>query len=188
MKKKKLTQGQTCPEPASDAEKKSPGCFGAFLTALFSLVLTLMLVLAVAILFVHALNENVPIPAIGFISDVWLAEFFDTWYALAFAGILVLLPMLLIMLINANWIRAAFLSYGVSAVAAALCAVASGIAAPWGLPLLPGDWQNTLVNTTMVYRDFTQVCGILLVLFGAACLSVHSCIRVVKGGSHEKDS
>ena len=52
---------------------------------------------------------------------------------------------------------------------------------------LSEDWQDVLVNATVVFSDVCIICAIILIAIGATCLSVYSCIAIIKGGKHEKD-
>ncbi len=178
--------GAVLPQAASPVSgKKKFGFWGVFFSTLFSLLLTASTALLVPLLFLHALNEHQPIPAIGSVSASWLAEFFDSGWVFALGGTLVLIPLLAILLINTHRVRRVFLSVGVSAVAAALLSAALGFAGKYAIKLLSGDWQDALLNTTAVFKDFSIVCALILVILGAACLSIYSLIAVLKGGNHE---
>lgn len=184
------TCGSTALEQASTPtkEKKVPGFWGVLFSVIFSLLLTVSFTMLVLLLFIHALNENTIIPSIGPISSDWLAVFFDSWYSLVLGGALVLIPILIIVLINTNRMRRIFLAIGCSAIASAILSVVAMIIKKQVLKLLSGEWQDTLVNATAVFGDFCIVCAIVLIVIGAACLSIYSCIAVIKGGKHEKDN
>lgn len=185
MKKKKIvSEEKTSPV----AKKRSPGIFGAFLSGLLSLLLTATATLLVLLLFIYAINENVPIPTIGPFSGDSLTEFFESWYSLALGGALVLLPMLFIIIVNIHRIRRAFISIGISAILSALLSAVFGFISTQSINLLSGEWQDTLINATVVLKDFTVICAVVFVVIGAACLSIYSCINVVKGAKHEKIS
>ncbi len=208
MKKRKTVAGNACPkcgraidpaalicpvcgEPvltqktAQGKGKKAPGILGTFFSGVCSLLLTVSMALYVLLLFIHALNENVKIPSLGPLPGDWLAAFLDSWYPLIIGGALVLLPILVILFINAHRIRRAFACVGVSAILSALLSAASGFICTWSLKLLPGEWQDTLINATSVFKGFTMVCAAALLVIGATCLSICSCITAVKGGRHE---
>lgn len=169
-------------------EKKATGFFGILFSAVFSLPLTVSIILYVLVLFIHALNENTIIPAIGPISSDWLAVFFESWYSLALGGVLVLIPLLVIILINTYRIRRIFFTVGCSTIASAILSIVVVVLRTQALKVLSGEWQDALVSTTAVFRDFCIIYAIILVVIGATCLSIYSCIAVVKGGKHEKDN
>lgn len=169
-------------------EKKVSRFWRVLFSIIFSLLLTISFTLLVLLLFIHALNENTIIPSIGPISSDWLAVFFDSWYTLVLGGALVLIPILIIVLLNTNRKRRVFLAIGCSAIASAILSVVATIIKKQILKLLSGEWQDTLVNATAVFGDFYIVCAIVLVVIGTACLSIYSCIAVIKGGKHEKDN
>lgn len=211
MKKKKKMEGNVCSQcgvaiapstsncsvcgstaliqaSTSTKEKKAPGFFSAMLSVIFSLLLTVSIILLVLLLFIHALNENTIIPAIGPISSDLLAVFFDSWYSLVLGGALVLIPVLVIALINTHRVRRLFLGVGCSAIASAILSIVVVIFRTQVLKVLSGEWQDALVNATAVFRDFCFICAGGLVAIGATCLSIYSCIAVVKGGKHEKNN
>ena len=99
-----------------------------------------------------------------------------------------LIPILIIVLINTNRIRRIFLAIGCSAIASAILSMVAYVTKTQLLKLLSGEWQDALVNATAVFGDFCVVCAIVLIVIGAACLSIYSCIVVIKGGKHEKDN
>lgn len=169
-------------------KKKTSIFLGVLFTAIFSLLLSASIVLLILLLFIQALNENVIIPAVGFIPSDWLALFFDSWYSLVLGGALVLIPSLIIVLINMHRVRRIFLAIGCSTIASAMLSIVAIIIRTQIVKLLPGEWQDVLVNVTAVFRDFGVVCAIILLVIGATCLSIYSCIAVVKGGGHEKDT
>lgn len=177
VKKKKKMKGIVCSK-----------C-GALFSVVFSLLLTISLIVFVLLLFIHALNENVIIPDIGPISSDWLALFFDSWYSLVLGGALVLIPILIIILINTNRIRRIFLAIGCSTIVSAMLDMATVIFRIQILKFLSGEWQDALVNATAVFRDFCIICAVVLVVIGATCMSIYSCIAVVKGDKkHEKNN
>ncbi len=169
-------------------EKKTPGFWGVLFSVIFSLLLTVSITLLVLLLFIHALNKNTIIPSIGPISSDWLAVFFDSWYSLVLGGALVVIPVLVIALINTHRVRRIFLGIGCSTIASAILSIVVTIFRTQVLKVLSGEWQDTLVNATAVFRDFCVICAGVLIVIGATCLSIYSCIAVVKGGRHEKDN
>lgn len=169
-------------------KKKSPGLLGALFSAIFSLLLSISLVLLVIGLFIYGLNENVIMPDAGPISGDWLAAFFDSWYCFVLGGVLVLVPALSILLINRHRIRRFFLAAGCAAIVSVVISIAVSMTGLRMLKLLSGAWQDILVNTTVMFRDFCVVCAMILFVIGAGCLSIYSCIAVVKGGRREKDT
>lgn len=169
-------------------EKKVPGFWSILFSVIFSLLLTVSITLLVFLLFIHALNENVVLPAVGAISSAWLALFFDSWYSLVLGGAVVLIPTLIIILLNTHRVRRIFLAIGVSSVVSAILCVAGAIIRTHTLKLLSGEWQDILINATAAFKDFCVVCAIILIVIGTTCLSIYSCIAVVKGGKHEKDN
>lgn len=211
MKKRKTTEGIICPKcgsgiepsatvcpvcgeaaPAPEAgnapEKKPSDGVRAVFSAILGLLLAVFELFCVLLLFVHALNENVQIPSIGAISGDSLTVFLDSWCSVALGVVLALLPVLILVLINLHRIRRCFLSVGVSTIAAAVLCVVLGFIVTTVIKALPAEWQNTLVNTTVVFKDFSVVCAVILIAVGAACLSVYSCIAVIKGDKHEKNA
>ena len=168
--------------------KKTSGVGGGLLTVVMSLLLSVSFVLLAVLLFVHALNENVIIPDVGLLTSDGLTEFFDSWYSLALGGALVLIPLLLVVLVNTHRARRAFLAIGSSAIASALLLTVVLCFRTQILNVLSGQWQDALVNATAAFRGFCLVCIIVLIAIGATCVSVYSCIAVVKGGRHEKDN
>lgn len=169
-------------------DRNSPGILSSILSGLFSLLLALFTVLLVVLLFLHALSQNVLLPAVGGLSSYLIVSFFDHWYFLILGVALVLIQLLAILLLNLSRVRRFYLSVGCAAVGAAVLCCASGFLAPRAIRLFSGAWQDILVNTTAVFRDFSAFCAIVLAAVGFACISIYSCIRAVKGGSHEKAS
>lgn len=182
--------GSTALEQASTPtkEKRTPVFLGVLFSVIFSLLLTVSIILLVLLLFIHAINENTIIPSIGPISSDWLAAFFDSCYSLVLGGALVLIPMLIIILINTNRIRRIFLAISCSAIVSAILSIVAIIIKAQILKLLSGEWQDALINATAVFGDFCIVCAIVLIVIGATCLSIYSCIVALKGGKHEKDN
>lgn len=182
--------GSTALEQASTPtkEKKAPSFWGVLFSVIFSLLLTVSIILLVLLLFIHALNENTIIPSIGPISSDWLAVFFDSWYSLVLSGALVLIPVLVIALVNTHRVRRLFLGVGCSAIASAILSITVAIFRIQILKVLSGEWQDALVNATAAFRNFCFICAAVLVAIGATCLSIYSCIAVVKGGKHEKNN
>lgn len=168
-------------------EKRTQKFLRVLFSVVFCLLLTVATLLLVLLLFIHALNENTIIPSIGPISSDWLVVFFDSWYSLVLSGALVLIPMLVVVLINTNRIRRCFLAIGCSAITSAILCTVAILIKTQIRKLLSGEWQNTLINSTSVFGDFCVVCVIILVVIGATCLSIYSCIVAIKGGSHEED-
>ena len=99
-----------------------------------------------------------------------------------------LIPMLVIALINTHRVRRIFLGIGCSAIVSAILSIVVVIFRTQVLKVLSGEWQDALVNATAVFRDFCFICAEVLIVIGAACLSIYSCIAVIKGGKHEKDN
>ncbi|GAA6396764.1 hypothetical protein [Solibaculum mannosilyticum] len=166
---------------AMSKEQRFPRVFRIVLTVLFCFLLAGSTALLIILAFVYALNENVQIPSIGFIHGEWLTSVFDSWYPILFGIILVLVPLLILILLNKRRIRITFLSIGISFLIIAIISVIFGYIEPSAISLLSGEWQDVLVNTTTVFKDFTTVCAIILILSGATCLSIYFCIAVMKG-------
>lgn len=182
--------GSTASDQATTSTKvkKASGFWGVLFSVIFSLLLSISLIILVLILFIHALNENVIIPGVGPISNDWIALFFDSWYPLALGGALVLIPLLVITLINTHRIRIIFFAVGCSTIVSAILSIAAAILRTEALKALSGEWQDALVNATAVFGDFCIMCAIVLIVIGATCLSIYSCIAGIKGGKHEKDN
>lgn len=168
--------------------KKAPGFWNVFFSVIVGLLLTVSTTLLALLLFMHGLNETVRIPAVGPISGDWLAVFFDAWYPFVLGGAFVLIPLLIIVLINTHRIRRIFLTVGVSATAVAVFSVVFALFETQVVKMLSGEWQEALVNSTAVLKDFFVLYAIIMVVIGAACLSVYSCITVVKGARHEQNT
>ena len=175
---------QAVPSPAG--RRRTNGLLGAFFSVIFSILLSVLMMLFAIFLFLHALGQRVMMPAAGPISDDWLALLFQSWYSLAIGGALVLVPLAAIILINAHSMRRSFLAVGCSMLLSAIFGIAAAITAPQALKLLPGAWQDILVNSVTAFGDFCIVWALLFIVIGAACLSIYSCIAAVKGGRHEK--
>lgn len=179
--------GQKQP-PAPAEEKRIYRVLDVLFSVIFGLLLSVSVMLFVILLFVYALNENGTIPAIGFISGDRLNSFLDSPFSLVLGGVPVLIPVLVIVFINSHRIRRCFLVIGCSAfVSAALCMTAV-ILRTQMLQSLSAQWQEALINATSVFGDFCVVCALILIAVGAACLSIYSCIAVIKGGKHEKNT
>lgn len=158
------------------------------LTVFLSVWFAACLLLLLAVLFLYALNENVRLPSIGIVSEGWLTAFFDTWYPVALGIVFVLIPFLLIVLVNLHRIRRVFAAGGISFLCAGILSVVSGAFGASVIPFMGGDWQEILIGTASVWKEFTAVCSIPAIMLGAFCLSVYACIAVVKGGRNEKNS
>lgn len=169
-------------------KENSLGFWSAFFTTIFSLLLTASLLLLVLLLFIHAINENAILPAIGAISGDWLALFFDSWYSIVIGGAFVLIPILLIVLLNTRCARRIFLAIGCSGIVASILSVIVAANRMRALKLLSAEWQDVLINVTAAFKDFAVVCAIILIAIGMTCLSIHFCITAVKGGKYEKDT
>ncbi len=172
----------------SSVENRKPGVGNTFFSVLLSLLLFVFTVLFVLLLFIHALNENVLIPDVGPISRDWLAMFFDSWYALALGGTLVLIPLLIIVLINTHRIRRIFLFVGMSSILSCLFSIALAFIGTHMVKLFSGEWQDALINSTNVFKDFCVVCAVILAVLGTTSLSIYSCIKTIKGAKHEKET
>lgn len=209
MNKKKTMEGNVCSQCGGAIDSSTSNCtvcggtilelspshknkklvfWSVFFTTICCLLLTISLVLLVLLLFIHALNENVILPAAGFISSDWLALFFDSWYPLLFGDALVLIPILIIVLLNTQRVRRIFFAIGCSSIISAILSITSAIIKIHTLKLLTGEWQDVLVNATTPFNDFSVVCAFILIVIGATCLSIYSCIVPTKGGKHEKDN
>ncbi len=196
MKGKK--RDQVCPKgggeagPSAPAQagggKRPPGIPGAIFSALFALLLAVAAALFVLLAFVQALSTNVQLPSAGAVSGEWLTGFFRSWYPIALGGALVSIPAAAVIAINRHRIRRAFAAIGASAVAAALCCAALGLAGPRVSRTLSGEWQDVLVHAVAAFRDLSMMCAVILIAAGAACLSAYACIAAVKGGKHEKSA
>lgn len=176
-------------EPAVPKQRKErPGIMSVLGSILFGLLLAMSVVLLIGLLFVHALGQNVPIPAVGSASEELLARFFVSWFPFVLGGLLVLIPLLLLILIHRHRIRRAFFTLGISTVAAAVLSAVFGLFGGRIVGLLSEMWQEVLVNSTVVFQEFSVVCAVILAMFGAGCLSIYACIHAVKGEIHEKDA
>lgn len=184
-----------CGEPAPVQEpaipkhrEERPGIWSILGSIMFGLLLAMSIVLLIGLLFVHALSQNVPIPAVGPASEELLAGFFISWFPFVLGGLLVLIPLLLLLLIHRCRIRRVFFTLGISTVAAAALSAVFGLFGGRILGMLSEVWQEVLVNSTVVFQEFSTVCAVILAMFGAGCLSVYACIHAVKGEIHEKDT
>lgn len=172
---------------ATTDERKSRGVLRGLFSALFGLLLTAATVLLELLLFLYALNENVRLPSLGSISGDWLSVFFDSWYSLALGGALVLIPMLSLVLINTHRIRRIFITVGISSMATAIFSIVLGLTGAQIVKAFSGEWQDILIYATVAFEDFAVLCAVILIIIGAACISIYSSIAVVKGAKHEKD-
>lgn len=176
------------PEPRRRGGGKAARVFGTIFTVLFALLLTASTVVLMLLLFLYGLHGYVTIPAMGPVSADWLAMFFDAWYSVALGVVLVLLPLALLLLINAHRIRRAFFALGLSAIGTALLSLAAALLGSYAVPWLPGAWRELAAGVAAAFRDYCTVWGIALILAGGTCLSVYACIAVVKGAKHEKNT
>lgn len=167
-------------------KKWGTGVFGGVLSGIFGLLLTASIILFILLLFTSALSENTTIPDLGFVTGDWLAAFLNTWYSFALGGIMILIPLLVIICVNVHRIRRAFLVIGCSTIVSAVFNIATAGFAAQILSVFSGDWQDVLINTTVAYRSYSIICASGLVIIGATCLSIYSCIAVIKGGRYEK--
>ena len=167
-------------------KKWGTGGFGVLFSGIFGLLLTVSITLFILLLFIGALSENATIPDIGFITGDWLAVFLNTWYSFVLGGIMMLIPLLVIMFINVHRIRRAFLDIGCSAIVSAVFNIVTAGVAAQIIRVFSGDWQDVLINTTVAYRSYSIICASGLVIIGVTCLSIYSCIVVIKGGRYEK--
>ena len=173
------------PVPDGSAGTRSRGVWSTVFSVLLAVLLTAAAVGTVILLFVHALGENISLPAAGFVSDSMMAAFFDSRLSLAFIGAVTAIPLLALILINMRRMRRAFLAIGVSSSVAAVISAAGGITAGRLFALMPGEWQDILLPASYVFRQFSIVCAVIMLAVAIGCISVYSCIRAVKGGAHE---
>lgn len=166
---------------------KSPhGFFRCFFSVLFSLILSILIVLDECLIFVRALNDNVILPSVWVIQSETITAFFDSWVSLLLCILLPLIPIMILLLINTHKIRKLFLAIGCCGIASAILNIIAVIFRTPAIELLPDDWQNTLVSATSAFKDFFVLCTIFLMVTGAAFISIYSCIMAIKGGKHEK--
>ena len=99
---------------------------------------------------------------------------------------MMLIPLLVIIFINVHRIRRAFLDIGCSAIVSAVFNIVTAGVAAQIIRVFSGDWQDVLINTTVAYRSYSIICASGLVIIGVTCLSIYSCIVVIKGGRYEK--
>lgn len=170
--------------------KRKKDHFGTvFFTGVFSLVLAAMTALFSLILFLQALGQTVKLPALGDITSKTVNAFFDSWLCIALGGVLVLLPLLIIVLMNTHRIFRIFQALGAAALLAAVLSGTGGLVLPVlanaGAAFLPDSWQGIFVNASGIFQDYALVVAVILCAVGAGCLSVSSCIRIVKGARHE---
>lgn len=169
-------------------KEKGIGFWNIFFTAICCLLLTILSAGFILLLFMYALNENIVLPAVGFISGDWLALIFDSWYLLAFGIALLVTMVLMVVLINISKIRRIYIAIGCTSIMSAILNIAIVMFRTHILKLFPAEWQEILVNTTAVFKDFEIICVIILVMIGATCLSIYSGIVVVKGDKGEKNT
>ena len=159
---------------------------GAVLTTILCvLLLAAAAVWTVWMLFVWSLGKQADLPAVGPVSGELISAFFDSAFFFAVGGALLLLPAAVLILVNVHRLRRVFLGVGIAAMAAALFSTAAGLGRIWLLQRLDGPWQELLVDTTAVFRDFSFLCAVILAVGGVACFSIYGCIRVVRGRRYE---
>lgn len=163
--------------------RHSSGIIGSIFSGLFLACSTILLV---TLLFGHALNQLVQLPAIGFISDEWLTLLLDKWYAIAIGSALVLVCLFFLVLCNTHRIRRIFCTIGYAwSVSAILIGVLGCISTLW-ISRLPDLWQNTLIPVTSALQAFSYISAGVLLLLSFSGFSVYACIRAVKGGNYEQ--
>lgn len=169
-------------------ENKVLTFLGVLFSIIFSLFLSVSIIILVLLLFLNAINENVTLPDAFFFSGSSLDSFLGSPYSYVLNGALILIPVLLIILLNIRRARRIFLALAYSSCISIILLITSAIISPHVLNLLSGEWQNVLINTTVVFRDFCIICAIILFVIVVTCLSIYFCISAVKGGRHEKNS
>lgn len=157
-------------------------------TAFLSLILAILLVVFVLLIFIKALSENVIIPDIGPVSSIWLVRFFESRYSLIFGSTLAMIPLIIIILLNTYRVRNVFFAVGCSMIISSILSIVMAIFRIRIFKILSGEWQDILVNVTMVFRDFCNICAAIMITIGITCLSIYSCIVIIKGGRHEKEN
>ena len=152
-----------------------------FFSIILSLLLAVIIFLFLLFLFARALNETVSFPSFGPVSGDLLAEILGEWYSMTFGVTAVMIPLLLIVLFNLSYIRRAFAFVGVSAIMAALFSAAFSFVSSEAIRSLSGEWQEALLNSRTVLKSFFAVWAVVMAAVGTFCISVYSCISVVKG-------
>lgn len=163
--------------------RRSSGIVGSVFSGFFLTVSTTLLTL---LLFLHALNQLVQLPAIGFISDEWLVPLLDEWYAIAIGGVLVALCLVFLVLCNTHRIRRFFYTIGCAWAVSAILIGALGCSSTLWVGWLPDLWQNILIPVTSALQAFSYICAGALLLLSFFGFSVYACIRAVKGGNYEQ--
>lgn len=171
-----------------DGKEKSFNLWRALVSVIISLILTFSIILFVFVLFIRGVSENTIIPSIGPVSSAWLSEFFDSWYSLVIFGALILIIVLIVALINKHRKSSTFRLIGYSSVMSAILIVTASIIKRRIFELFSGDWQDALINTTDVFGEFCIICATVLIMIGAANLSIYSCIVALKEDRHEKNN
>lgn len=162
--------------------QKSPGILSIMLSCLFGLLLCLLTCLTAVVLFLHGLSDANQLPDLGRLD---LAGFFDSPVPVILAGLLILFSILLLVLCNLRHLRHGLTAIGASLFAAGPILLILGRLWPRLLPLFSRDWQIFFAYKTMIFRDFTTICALVILLPGAVLLSVGGCIRAAKkGGRH----
>ena len=153
-------------------------CFGTFL---FSIFLTALLLLLGGLLFLHGLAGNDRLPSIRNINGAWLTNVCASWYLLVLTGIFIGIQLVILALINVRRVRNLFLSIGVSSMVSGTASALSGIWMSAVIEILPGAWQDCLINTTVVLKSFFHLYSAVLVIIGMIFLSISFSVRIVRG-------
>lgn len=183
--------GSALPTPKSTKKERrrdqarSPGILSLFFTPLFSLFFIASLLMLMFIIFLQALHEYIVIPSLGALHEAQVANFFSAWYPIAFAAILVMILFVILVILNRQRIRRIFATSGISLLIAGFMAIFLGLFSKSLISFVSLPWQDMLISKSVLFKEFTTLGGLIFVVLGALCLSIYSCIVIVKGKKHE---
>lgn len=155
---------------------------------LFGIVLCISIQIVAVLMFLYALNEQTDLPAIGGIPETAVEYFFSSWILFVIGSIMVLFPILVILFVNIHCIRVFFSVTGTFLFASAMTCVFVSYLWPWMIKRGSELWQRIFADSVMAFKSFSVLCTVILILAGVLCWSVYACIRIVKGGSYEKNN
>lgn len=169
-----------------ETKEKLKGFANYMVNVLLAILLIVFITTFIGIVFLYSLAEHIKLPAIGYISSEGMTMFFESGYSIIIGIFFVILSLLLIVLINLKYIRRIFVTLGISFILTSGLNIGLAIFEPTIIRFLSGAWQDVLISTTVVFKEFTTLCSIFLLLSGSVCLSIYSCIAIIKGDSHEE--
>lgn len=168
-------------------EKNRLGFWDFIFSAFLCILLSVFLIILATMIFVHGLSGGTALPALGPISGAQITSFFEARYFLIPCCILIFIPMLILIIVNAHRIRRIFPAFGCSSIIAAIIGIVMVIFRNEIVKNFSGEWQDTLVNSTSVFKELFIIFALILIAVGATFLSIYSCIAVTKGGKQKNE-